>query len=527
MLKILNIKNLVLIESCMIEFHEGLNILSGETGAGKTALIEGVALVLGERADSSCIRSGMEKANVEAAFEISELTSLHELLQQEGIEHDKAEYLILRREISRQGRSRAFIGNHMVPLTLLQKIGTFLVDMIGQHSHQELRTESAQRSLLDLFAGTKEELAAFGLAWTKEKELQEKLNALLSEVGKRERLLEACAREKEELEDAGLTHGEEELLFEEYNLLSHSQELSQKSHQIYEGILEMPSKLMRYKQLCEQLAAIDPSLKESAELISEAAINLQETAHTLNAYQSRLESNPMRLAFLEERLKLIDRLKRKFGDPFTYLAELQSKCEHLENLDEALEEVKQSLKEAAEATTAAALVLTQRRKDAAKAWEEDLTRSLVELNMQSAVLRIRVEKAPRALSGEDLVQFWLSANKGEEPAAVKDNASGGELSRLLFAIKTTLAERNNTPTLIFDEIDANVGGKTSSIIGGKLRALGKFRQVLCITHFPQVAAQADHHFSVFKEEIEGRTLARIAALEGAAKEKEIQRMLGG
>lgn len=526
MLKILNIKNLILIEACEIEFQKGLNILSGETGAGKTALLEAIALVLGQRADSASIRHGAEKAVVEAAFDIENEFLIQGFLKEATIEFDPKELLLLRREISRQGRSRSMINCQMVPLPLMQKLGSFLVDMIGQHSHQELRSLEAQRSLLDLFCNTKQDVFLFNAAWTQEKEYETALDLLTEESAKRERSLETLLREKKELEEAMLQEGEEEKLFEEYQKLAHSQELTEKCAFLIEELSKIPSLLSRYKNLCDQIAVMDPSLNDSSSLLYEAFVNVKEVSHHLTGYLGHLESNPGRFKFLEERLTTLERLKKKYGNPIQYLQRLIIQYSHLENLDEEIDTLKASLQKAKENTKKLVLQLREKRKNGALAWEKDINNSLRELNMANAQFNIVLEEQARTLSGEDSIQFWLSPNKGEKSITVKENASGGELSRLLFAIKTTLASKNNTPTLIFDEIDANVGGKTASIIGTKLRELGLHRQVFCITHFPQVASCADHHFGVHKKEVEGRTFASITLLNSSLREKELQRMIG-
>jgi DNA repair protein RecN (Recombination protein N) len=527
MLTYLKIHNLILIEACEIEFHRGLNILSGETGAGKTALLEAISLVIGERADSSSIRHGMEKASVEAAFDLVDSPRVLQLLEESGIEQHPEELLILRREIARQGRSRAFINCQMVPLPLLQKVGALLIDRVGQHSHQELRTSEAQRLLLDLFAGLNEKVRLFSLSWEKEKELQAKLTRLREETNRKERALEIFQQEKQELEEAHLQKGEEEKLFEEHHRMASIQEITEKTLLVQEIIHTLPATLSKAKQLSDQIAGIDPTFQECTTLLQESLLNLKEAAHFLDPYLSRLEYNPNRFAFLEERLKLLDRLKRKYGNPLTYLEELKEQCARLENLDTTIETTEAALKAAVEETSCLARQLTEKRQESAKILQTALTQALHTLNMPHAEFQIALSSQPRTLSGEDAIQFLLNANPGEKPIAVKENASGGELSRLLFAIKTTFAEKNNTPTLIFDEIDANVGGKTATLIGEKLHELGRHRQLLCITHFAQVASHADHHLAVHKEESEGRTFARITSLDAEGRQTELQRMLGG
>lgn len=526
MLKFLNIKNLILIDSCEVEFHPGLNILSGETGAGKTALLEAISLLSGARADTGSIRHGADKAVIEGGFEIANTPLVIQTLQEAGVECDPTEYLILRREISRSGKNKALINCQMVPLPLLGKVGALLIDIVSQHSHQELRTSEKQRGLIDLFAGAREELLTFQKLWHKGKELSKKLAALKEELSLRERLLETCLREEREIEEASLKAGEEELLFEEYNRLANIQELTEKTTMITEGIQDFPAELARYKGICQELSQLDPLFKESTQLLHEASIAIKETYHSLAGYLGQLEYHPRRFDYLEERLKLLDKLKRKYGNPLEYLETLKTRSLQLGSLDLEMEATEAAHREAEANTALAAANLSLKRKNGAALWSQELTHTLHSLNMPHALLQIQVREAERTLSGEDAIEFWLKPNQGEEPISVKESASGGELARLLFSIKTTLATRNGTPTLIFDEIDANVGGKTASIIGAKLHGLGECRQVVCITHFSQVALYADHHFSVSKEEQEGRTVATVTYLDQPGRDKEVQRMLG-
>jgi DNA repair protein RecN (Recombination protein N) len=535
MLKHLSLKNLVLIDSCEIEFVKGLNILSGETGAGKTAVIEAIHLAMGHRADSAIIRKGADKASVEAAFEISFTSSLFQILEEGGIAADPNELLIIRREISRTGKNRAFINCQMAALPILQKIGGYLIDLVSQHSHHDLRGSDAQRSLLDLYGDLEKDTAHFFLSWTKEKEAREKLDALLNASAARQREMDICRFELQEITDAGLGENEEEKLFEEHSRMSHAQELTQKLQQVYHGIANSPQALIpslsRHKTTVQSLLHLDPALKDPLEFLQEASVCLNEAFRLLSSYLSQLESDPKRFEYLETRLSAIQKIKRKYGTNFeeidTYKKQLQEKLSKLENLDQEIEEAKNQLETLEKETGLLSKTLSEKRLQTAAKLQSALTQSIQELNMERACLTIEIKPQSRSSTGEDAVNFWLAPNLGEPPVLVKESSSGGELSRLMLAIKTTLAEKNHTPVIIFDEIDANVGGETAGIIGEKLQALGKHRQILCITHFPQVAAIADHHLLVYKEELEGRTLSFVKALTNKEKEKELLRMLGG
>jgi len=535
MLKHLTLKNLVLIDSCHIEFGKGLTILSGETGAGKSALIEAIGLACGQRADSSIIRKGFDKAVVEAAFEIDGVPLLIQLLEDSGITLNPEESLVIRREISREGKNRAFLNCQMAPLPVIQKIGSYLIDLIGQHAQEEMRTIEAQRAMLDLYADTRDDLLKFQQAWQEEKIHRQKLENFLFLKEKKEREIELCSFELQELEMANIQEGEEDQLFDEYQRLSHTSELMEKIQDIYQGLSESSEAIIphlsRYKNLGQSLTVFDPSLKEPVDMLSEAFIALSEAARHFNHYLDKLENDPSRLAFLDERLKEIHRIKRKYSAHFSnlnaYILELKKKLSHLENLDHEIEAAREALSKADAQTINLSQALTKKRKAAAQLLSAALSDALQSFNMAGAHIEIRFKPQARTMAGEDLIELWLQANVGEPAVLVKEGASGGELSRLILAIKTTLAEKNHTPIIVFDEIDGNVGGETAVLIGKKLRELGKFRQVLCITHFPQVARFADHHFRVVKEEKEGRTFTSIEELNKKERESELLRMLGG
>jgi DNA repair protein RecN (Recombination protein N) len=534
MIKSLILNNLVLVESCEIHFGPSFNVITGETGAGKTALIEAIGLALGERADSSLIRKGCDRAYVEVVFDVETSPHLKEQLEEAGIPLLAEEYLVIRREISKEGKNRAFINCRMAPLPLLQKIGAELIDLIGQHAHQTLRSLDAQRSLVDLFSNLTDDLNTFQALYNKEKDLQKTLEELQQLAAHREREQDTYRFQLEEIQSANLKKGEEEATYEQYQKLAHAQELTEKIQSMLQMLSDQPSavlpQLARIYKMCDTLIKYDPHLKEVVSLINEAQIALTEVMRTLQASEN-LDAHPQSLQALEDRLSLISRLKRKYGQTFeeieSFRQKIQSELTRLENLSDEIGALKSTLFEAKAQTQQAAEQLSAKRQQAAIQLQQALTAQLQILNMNGAEVTIEVLPQARSLTGDDKVQFWLKANTGELPSLVKEHASGGELSRLLFALKIALAEKNNTPTLMFDEIDANVGGKTASIIGKQLQELGRFRQVICVTHFPQVASQADIHFSVQKVETQGRTVTEIKQLTKKQREQELLRMIGG
>jgi DNA repair protein RecN (Recombination protein N) len=531
MIRHLVLNNLVLVESCEIHFSPTFNVVTGETGAGKTALIEAIGLCLGNRADASLLRKGCDKAFVEAAFDVDGLVGVKEILEEGGLSIESGELLTIRREIAKEGKNRAFINCRTVPLPLLQKIGSELIDLIGQGAHQSLLSSEAQRQLVDLYGGHEKTLKTFQTAFYKERELCKKLEELKQLSLRRERDEEIWRSQLEEIETVNLKKDEEEALFEKYQRLAHAQEICEKVDLAVKGLSETAiPQLLRYSKACDSLIGYDRKMEEPSKLIHEAQISLSEALRSLQSYSQNIDNDPKTFDFLENRLSAITRLKRKFGQTFeeidAYALKLKTELSRLENLSEELESTEKLLTEAKETTNQCAQELSEQRKQTALQLQKTLTSQLQSLNMAGAEVTIGILPQPRSQSGDDIIQFWLKANTGEHPGLVKEHSSGGELSRLLFAMKTTLAEKNNTPTLIFDEVDSNVGGKTASIMGEKLQELGKHRQVICITHFPQVASKGDTHFSVQKFEEEGRTKTKISILSKKEREKEMLRMLG-
>ena len=535
MIKHLVLSNLVLVDSCEIQFGPSFNAVTGETGAGKTALIEAIGLALGERADSSLLRKGCDKAFVEVSFDIDSLSHVKILLEEAGLELEKDDYLIIRREISKEGKNRAFVNGCMTPLPLLQKIGTELIDRIGQHAHHMLRTPDAQRALLDLFGSLDLDVKEYQASYAKARKLEDRLKELQQLGLRRERDQDVWSLQLEEIETTALKKGEEEESFEKYQRLAHAQELSEKIAAITTGLTDSSSAVLpqvsRFIKTCDSLVTYDKTLNEASTLLHESHIALSEASRFLQSYSQKIDCDPKSFQHLENRLSAISRLKRKYGQSFeeieAYRQKIKQELSLLENLSDELKTAEESLSLAKKETDKKARELTSKRKAIAEKLEKELTLQLKDLNMSGSEVTIELSPQSRSSTGDDCVQFWLKANAGEHPGLVKEHSSGGELSRLLFAIKIALAEKNNTPTLLFDEIDANVGGKTATIMGEKLKELGKHRQIICISHFPQVAAKADEHFSVQKTESDGRTLTHIKHLSKREREQELLRMIGG
>lgn len=532
MIKKLFLKNFVLVQHAEITFSPHFNVITGETGAGKTAIIEAISLCLGARADTSLIRQGCERALVEGSFS-SARSDVCTLLKDAGI--DPEEEITIRREITLEGKNKAYINCCSVPLPFLQKVGAALIDFVGQHALLDLKDSEAQRALLDLYGDLSEKVSAFQVAYKKERALQQRCEELSAKMLLREKQADVLRYQLEEIETASLQVGEDEALFETYKRLTNQSAICEKLTEILDRLAENPSNILaqlnRVYKLADSLFKIDPAFSEPLALLQQAQLSAREAHLQLHSHPALHEQDPKTLSCIEERLSHITHLKKKYGPSLEAIAAFKSKiAEELsdfENADALYREADNELASCRKLTGELARELTRLRTQSAQGFADLLTSELQLLNMSKAELRIEIKPQNRSSSGEDTVHFWLKANPGEAAALVSEHSSGGEISRLFLAIKIALADKNQIPSLIFDEIDANVGGKTASIIGDKLAELGKLRQILCITHFPQVAAKAEAHFVVHKEEKEGRTVTEISPLSQKQREQELVRMLGG
>jgi DNA repair protein RecN (Recombination protein N) len=534
MLKQLHIKNIILIESAEIDFQKGFNVLSGETGSGKSAIIEALSLILGERADTGLVRHGTEKGIIEARFDIELLPELFSILSDAGIDHCHDEDLVIRREISSSGKSRAFLNNQMAHIGLLRRIGSHLVRMADQHANQKLQSSDYHRTLLDLYGKLELEVDALGSCWENENKIRQEIEKIIKNEDLRRREIKMLQKDLEELLEANLKENEEEDLFIEYTFLTNIEELKNKSFEVLnslqserQGILPTLSK---QQSTLEQLLQVDFKLSDIAESFRNALLELKEIAYSLQRYTSNLESNPSRIMEVNERLEIINKLKRKHGvsvaEMISHKSKIESKLNLLENIEDSIELLKKELKTVSEANEALCSELTQKRTQAAKMLEKAMNEQLCSLNMSKTEFQVKVLQQSRNHHGEDFIEFYFAPNVGECLISIKDCASGGELSRLMLSLQTLLAGKEKMPTLVFDEIDANIGGATASVIGKKLKEIGLNHQILCITHFPQVAKYAEHHFEISKQEKSGRTLTFINVLDDTSKSKELARMQG-
>lgn len=541
MLVELRIRNFAIIEQAELQFGAGLNVLSGETGAGKTIIMNALALLLGGRAAPEMIRHASEEAVVEALFELEAA----EPPDQNGAE--PARELLIRRVIAKGGRSRALINDELATLQGLARLGAGLVQIYGQHEQQSLLRAEAHLPILDRYAGLEQELSAYRGAYQQAQELRARLAELERRQRERASLLELASFQAAELERAGLSPGEDEELAAARTVLANAARLAAAAHEseelLYGGDGAAIDSIARAQARLAEAAALDPRLKESLELIASARAALQEVAHTLASYRDRIEADPARLEQIDGRLQELQRIKRKYGGSIASaleaLARAHAEIAELEKAAEGRAEAEQRLERALDGLLAMARGLHERRAQGAAELKRRMQVELKSLGMRNAVFELRFgggsegesafvrDGVVLGPSGLDTVEFDFSANLGQPPMALGKIASGGELSRLMLALKRLEAQRRGVATVIFDEVDAGIGGAVAEVVGRKLKQLARFHQVLCITHLPQIAAFADRHFVVEKEERRGATSSRVITLDDRRRADEIARMLAG
>ncbi|MBH0203199.1 MAG: DNA repair protein RecN [Nitrospira sp.] len=539
MLTELRIVNFAVIERLSLNMDSGFTVLTGETGTGKSLLIDAVALLIGGRASNDQIRFGEDEAQLEASFEIPLAHPLLQRLRDREVLGPHDSQLIVRRIIARSGRNRVYLNGTLSPVHVLEEFAGTLVDIHGQHDQQSLLSGSAQLEVLDAFGRLLELRSRYRSIhrdWVRSREERAALAATLQQRAQQEDLL---SFQRQELHEAACRMGEEELLQAERHRLGASRRLAELASEAQEriqgdadGIL---TNLVAMERVVGELAQIDPAMEVTGRLASEAKVLLKEVADSIRSYAEGLESDPVRLSAIEDRLAVIQKMKKKYGGTIEAVLETQARVkQELEQLgevdgeidryDRLVDEQQQTLSELAQS-------LSVKRAEAANRLTKLVDKELSALKMGSVRFLVHVKPCEPdeeyGPDGADRVEFLLSTNAGEPLKPISRVASGGELSRVMLAVKSVLADVDHVPILIFDEIDTGVGGAVAATIGKRLRELGRYHQVLCITHLPQVASQAQHHFSVEKSDVKGRTVATVRALTGISREGEIARMLGG
>jgi DNA repair protein RecN (Recombination protein N) len=536
MLQELRIENIVLIKEAQLSFDKNFVVLSGETGAGKSAILEALKLILGERADQKMVRHGQEKGVVEGLFSLEDFPGVIEILKDSGIDGVcEGNSLLIRREITQNGRNRCFMNHQMVQQALVQKVGKELAEIVGQHASLQLFELSHQRELLDIFAQHMDLVVEIGDLWQQYCSLERKLTSLQKqkEVAVRESIF--IKAQLEELNEACLQENEEELLFEEYSNLIQNQETVKNLSEIDEifhtdtqGVL---SRLKHVQDLLEKDSREEEKLQNLKKTLKESCEGLQDFSFSLNEYQSTQDCDPYRLEEIDQRLQLINKLKRKYSLGFTELTtlikELEDKLDCYEHTDELIDSVSLDLEAVKVKYNKLCSQLSDQRRLASLDLQKGVMEVLKELHMPNVAFQVEVRESSLGKDGKDEVEYSFRPNLGERWLCVRQGASGGELSRVLLALKACLAQKQAKKTLILDEVDSGIGGETAIGVGKLLRKFAKQHQTICVTHLAQIASQAQEHFLIEKKEHKKRTLTLITKLDSEMRKQEIARMLGG
>ena len=540
MLEHLHIKNAALIKESEISFGEGLNILTGETGAGKSMVIDSLQFALGGRAGKDFLRHGEKMASVEALFAVQS-SALQEKLEENGIEPEEDGSVLITRTLSETGKSVCRVNGSTVTVSMLKEIAEDLIDIYGQHEHQSLLNPSKHIRLLDRFcgAGFGDAMEEYKASFSALKEIDKQLDALMGNESQREQRMDILSFQKDEMEAAAIKAGEEEDLLEQKKRLGSMEKLMRLTGEsialLYDGNDRMPS-------ACDQLGDALSKLQEAAEYdhtltpfvdaLADAYAAVEDTARELKREADKQENDPEALEQIEERLQIIYKLKRKYGGTveavLAFYDKVVEELDFLANSNEKVAELMAIREKEQKKLTAYAETLTARRKDTAEQVAEQIETALRDMEMKDARFHIQIdEKYDWTADGKDKVEFLISANAGERLKPLAKIASGGEMSRVMLALKTVLVDADDIGTFIFDEIDTGVSGRTARKVGEKMRFLGGKRQILCITHLPQIAAMADSHFLIEKESDGEETTTKVTPLTEEGSVGEVARLMGG
>jgi DNA repair protein RecN (Recombination protein N) len=544
MLTTLRIKNLALVDDLTLEFQAGYHAITGETGAGKSILIGALGLVLGERAAKTLLRSGSDACTVEAAFDVRRLNApLADFLADNGLEPCEDHLLLLKRTFTAAGANRQFVNGSPATLAQLVAIGEWLVDIHGPHDHQSLFHPAQQLAILDAFGALDSRRDGFAKLVRRRGEIEAAKSALVVDEQTYARQLDLLRFQSREIADARLEPEEEERLTQDHQRASNAARLLQLCQAALNQLSEEEASVLQQAgtvgRLLQELQRLDPATTSLLATHDQAVAALRELQAGLSQYQDKVDLDPARLQELEERLNLIHSLKRKYGSTLAAVLafgeESRRQLQQLESRDAELARLNGELAALDQELLTIGRALTAERKKVLPGLKRAVEKQLAELGFKQSHFGVALNtlsalpenRAMLAASGLDTVEFQFAPNPGEPPRPLRAIASSGEMARVMLALKTVLAAQDRIPVLVFDEVDANIGGETASAVGEKMRRLGEQRQVLCITHLPQVAARAAAHFVVRKDVVEGRTLTQVSRLEGNARVAELARMLGG
>lgn len=541
MLLELRIENYVVIDNLAVEFAPGLNLLTGETGAGKSIIIDALSLLLGDRASGDVIRHGAEKAVVSGVFE-AESKSLERILAENGIDPEGSQ-VIIKREVTAGGKGRVFVNNQPATVALLKLLAPTLASIHAQNENILSFDAEARLALLDAYSGNDSALEQVEQRFEEWSAIRRQMTELERDEQDRLRMVDLWSFQKKEIEAARLEPGEDQKLETEKRVLANAEKLHMAAAACFDLLYDSESSVAAHLALArkhlEELARFDGKFNEALSSLESAKLTVEDISTTVRDYADAIDASPERLAQVEDRLALFDRLKRKYGatvdEVIAYGEDIARKLNEVENREEIIAGLKKQLAAAAESYLAAARTISRRRYTAARELQKLVEAEINQLAMKSQ-FKIEVsgsdEPANWTRSGFDDVAYLISTNPGEPLKPVEQIASGGELSRVMLALKSTVEAGKKTKggtqkTLVFDEIDSGIGGRAAEAVGKKLKSLSRANQVLCITHLPQIASFADHHYLIEKKEVSGRTRTSVRLLTSEQRTEEIARMLSG
>jgi DNA repair protein RecN (Recombination protein N) len=550
MLKSLEIKDYALIDHISVEFEKGLNIITGETGAGKSILIDAMSLLLGERASSEVVRKGAQKSFVEGIFDVEKNKKVKVICEENEIEFQPE--LIIRREISLKGSNRCFVNDSPVPLNVIKEIGDLLVDLHGQHEHQSLLRTETHIIFLDEFAANQNLLEEYKSAYKEVNKKQNELNELKSKEQSLKEKREIYNYQLKEIDNVNPLPDEDETIINELNILENSEKLMELNDDVYNKLYDAENSVIDLlgdiKHKLNELSAIDKLFLESEGECDSVLSILKELANSIRSYKSKIDVNPDEIESKRERLGAINLLKKKYGGSIQKIIEHREKIgkelELADNFSSAINNIEKEINAYRKSAGAIAEKLTSSRKKHALKVESEVKKVLAQLGIVNANFNVKItqseynqssgnfilvqnKKYQCSENGVDEVEFYISTNTGEDLKPLIKVASGGEISRVMLALKTILAKSDKLPILIFDEIDTGVSGRIAQKVGSALKDLASFHQIVSITHLPQIAGMADHHYRVEKKQVENRAVSFIKKLKEDERITEVAKLLSG
>jgi DNA repair protein RecN (Recombination protein N) len=529
MLRELHVRNFAIIDELSLAFGPGLNILTGETGAGKSIIIGALGIALGQRAYTEMIKTGCKEASVEASFDAPDSPVLARL----GLE--ASDGVIIRRAISAAGKTKAYINDTLVTVQTLAELGKALVDVHGQHDHQSLLSTDNQLRIVDYYGGLERERAEVGTLYEEAQTLRNRFDDIRQNARERAQKMDLLKFQINEISSASLSEGEDARLEEERQILSNLSRLIELVESSYALLYSDDGSCMERLSTTEsnlrEMASIDHSVSEILNSLEQAVPLIEDVSLSIRDIKDKYDMDPNRLSAIEDRLELIRTLKRKYGDTIEaileYMENAIKESEAIEHSDETAEALEKELKEREAEVDRAASELSRKRSKVSIKFQKAVLDVLQGLALEKSDFMVSMASAPVSATGTDALEFLFSANKGEEPKPLNKVASGGELSRIMLAMKSVLRGVDDIPVLVFDEVDAGIGGKTAQNVAGKLKEISKDRQVLCITHLPQIASQAGSHYLIEKGVKNRKVYVNVIELSGKARREEIARMLSG